>query len=115
MILRRPFALLIKYFRLIHVILSVFISYLVFKTSAMLSFITDYSVLPTNLVDPKVTKSLFPIWVYIVPAFLIIGYVVIMVLMKFKEKPITFYFTSIASMIFTINRCTYLKIKSRLN
>ncbi len=107
MILRRPFALLIKYFRLIHVILSVFISYLVFKTSAMLSFITDYSVLPTNLVDPKVTKSLFPIWVYIVPAFLIIGYVVIMVLMKFKEKPITFYFTSIASMIFTIIVYTY--------
>ena len=102
MILKRPFAFLIKHFRLIHGILSVFISYLVFKTSAMLSFITDYSVLPTKLIEPKTTNALFPVWIYFVPAILIIGYIVIMVLMKFKEKPITFYFISILSMIFTI-------------
>lgn len=102
MILKRPFAYLIKHFRLIHAILSVLICYLVLKTSAMLTFITDYSVLPTELISPKTTDALFPIWVFVVPAFLIIGYVVIMVLMKFKEKPITFYFASVISMAFTI-------------
>ena len=74
MILKRPFAFLIKHFRLIHGILSVFISYLVFKTSAMLSFITDYSVLPTKLIEPKTTNALFPVWIYFVPAILILWF-----------------------------------------
>lgn len=102
MILRKPFALLIKHFRFIHIVLSICISYLVLKTSHILTFISEYLSLPTDLVTPNETDSLFSVWLYIVSAILIVGYIIIMVLMKWKEKPITFYVISIFSLLFSL-------------
>ena len=42
MILRRPYAFLIKHFRLIHLILFVLFGYITYKANNMLSFFKEY-------------------------------------------------------------------------
>lgn len=102
MILKKPFALLIKNFRLIHLILGIFICYIVYRTSAISTFFNEYIINPTSLIDPKQTRELCGFLLYIIPLLLIMGYIVIMILMRFKKKPITFYFISILICIFSI-------------
>lgn len=88
MILRKPYAFLIKYFRLIHLFITLLIVFLISKTSAILSFFGDYirndivEVIPSSYVNFLVYFSLI----------LIIGLVTaILVLMRKKKKPILFY------------------------
>lgn len=107
MILRKPYAILIKNFKLIHLIISVFLCYLVYKTSAISTFFTNYIVSPTVLIDPSKVHTLTHILIYILPFLVIIGSVVIMILMRFKKKPITFYFLTIIVSILSIIYYTY--------
>lgn len=107
MILRKPYAILIKNFKLIHLIISVFLCYLVYKTSAISSFFTSYIVSPIQLVDPSKVNSLTNLFLFIVPFLVIVGSSIIMVLMRFKKKPITFYFFTISISLLSIIYYTY--------
>jgi Na+/melibiose symporter and related transporters len=102
MILRKPFAILIKNFRLIHLFLSVLLCYLAYKTYMLNSFFDAYILNPIELVSPDEVAELCTLSIYIVPAFMILGSIIIATLMKFKEKPIFFYITSIIICIITI-------------
>ena len=42
MVFRRPYAFLIKYFRLIHIILFILFAYITFKANSILTFFKDY-------------------------------------------------------------------------
>ena len=78
MVFRRPYAFLIKHFRLIHIILFILFAYITFKANS------DY----------------INVWIFIF-SILIIGIsIIIFFLMRYKKKPKLFYvITSIVSVI----------------
>ena len=107
MILRKPYAILIKNFRRIHILLSIMIFYLLYKTSSINTFLSKYILNPSTLVDPSITNSLNHITIYIVPIFIILGSILIFVLLSVKKKPITFYLFNIVTFIASLVIYTY--------
>lgn len=107
MILRKPFAFLIKYFKLIHLVLSALILYLLYKSYTISTFLGEYINAPTKLLDPEFVRETIPESLILILILLIIGYIIITVLMKYKDKPIKFYIFSILSCIFSIFVYTY--------
>lgn len=92
MILRKPYAFLIKYFRLIHLFISLLIVYLIYKTNNMYNFFKDY--ITDDIVEIHATKYVnFLVYFSLV---LIIGLVVTMIiLMRKKKKPLLFYILTV--------------------
>lgn len=95
MILRKPYALLIKYFRIIHIILSVLMGYIVFKTGDLLYFLNSY--IQRGYYDKldSLIKQYTHFSIFIVISLIIIGTIIIFLLMQFKKKPRLFYFITI--------------------
>lgn len=92
MILRKPYAFLIKHFKLIHLIISALIIFLITKTNNILNFFKDYSnnnileVIPSQYINFLIYGSLV----------LIIGLVLTMlILMRKKDKPLLIYILTI--------------------
>lgn len=89
MILRRPYAFLIKHFRLIHLILFILFAYITYKANNILSFFKEYinyngniEVIPTDYIS----------YLIFVAAILIIAIsIVVYLLMRYKKKPRLFY------------------------
>lgn len=93
MILRRPYAFLIKHFRLIHIIMFLFMTYITYSASKVLDFYTSYAK-NTNM---EVIASNY------ISAFLIFSIIMVIAisltiyfLMKYKEKPRLLYIIIIA-------------------
>lgn len=89
MILRRPYAFLIKYFRLIHLILFGLFAYITYKANTMLSFFKDYISNNGNLVFDSGEYISYFIFVAII--FILLISIVIYFLMKYKKKPKLLY------------------------
>lgn len=99
MILRKPYAILIKNFKLIHFIMALMIGFLFYKTSSILSFLNDYLSSVATTITHEVTSSLFsPLFVLII-ILIIMASLIILALMKFKDKPIKFYIYNIITCI----------------
>lgn len=107
MILRKPYAILIKNFRRIHILMSLMILYLLYKTSNISSFFGKYILDASKLVDPSITSTLNSIWIYIIPIFVIVISIIIITLLSVKKKPITFYFFNIITCIVSLVVYTY--------
>lgn len=89
MILRRPYAFLIKYFRVIHIILFMFFVYITYKANNILTFFKDYISYNGNI---EVISSEYISYFIFVSVLLIITIsVVIYFLMRYKKKPRLFY------------------------
>lgn len=92
MILKRPYAFLVKHFRLIHAILLLCFSFLIVKSWDVISFFGSYiknkqEVDNVNtLAETYVTSS-----IYIVSFIVLIICGVIIYLLRYKKKPIVFY------------------------
>ena len=95
MIIKKPYAFMIKHFRLIHLIFSVLLAFLVFKTSSMFKFFNDYAkngyyAYSNNLVSSYINLFMF---LTIILIILIAGFVYL--LMRWKKKARTFYIVTI--------------------
>ncbi len=96
MILRKPYALLIKHFRSIHILLTLLAVYITYKTTNVVSFFRDfiannYSVTVTdNLLVTTISPML-----YVAIIINIIILVAVLVLLKNKNKPNKMYLSSI--------------------
>lgn len=101
MILRKPFAFLIKHFRLIHFIMLIFMAYVMYSCNAILSFFSEYLNSTMVLIDHEVVLTLYPIMLFVSIIFILLINIVILVLMLFKKKPIKFYIFNILITIFT--------------
>lgn len=89
MILRRPYAFLIKYFRIIHLILFIFFSYITYKANNILTFFKEYIIYNGNI---EVVSSEYISYFIFVSILLIITIsVIIYSLMKYKKKPRLLY------------------------
>ncbi len=91
MVIRKPYAFLIKHFRLIHGILFVMLVYLAIKSLSIYSFFNDYATnhfyTPTaNLVSSHINLFMFLMCVLIILISIAIGY-----LLSVKEKKIKLY------------------------
>ena len=92
MILRKPYAFLIKHFRMIHLIMVVCILYVLLKTVNVFNFLGTYI---SNGQVISTYEDLSSVYVntmfVVVVAFLIIVSSIILYLMRHKKKPFFFY------------------------
>lgn len=91
MILKKPYAFLIRYFKIIHIILAVLVGFLSYKNSQIFNFFNDlvssgYYTYTTNIASMYITPLM-----YIVTLLIIIIALAIYFLMKQKDKPTKYY------------------------
>lgn len=102
MILRKPFAILIKYFRLIHIVLTVLSFYLVYRTNLLLSFFSEYMATHNSVIGKDLTGELFNPLIYVSIFAIIVGTIIILGLMLFKKKQVKLYIYNIVTYVFVI-------------
>ncbi len=112
MILRRPYAFLIKHFRFIHLIIFSFLVYITIKAKNINAFFKEYirvngniEVISSNYITPLIFVSVL---------FIIIFSLIIFFLMRYKKKPrllyIFFIGVGIVSLILTIYLYTNIRL-----
>ena len=95
MILRKPYAILIKHFKLIHVFLTLISVFLFLRCHDILNFINDYIINSGFIVEDYQLDKIMPFYLNIVVIFMIIFNVIVALLLKNKGKSITFYIINI--------------------
>lgn len=91
MILRKPYAFLIKYFKVIHLILTLLLVYILYKSNKLFSFFDEYLSLGTYKVIDDLSNIYIGPYVYLSIFSAIIISIIIFMLMRKKEKPIKYY------------------------
>lgn len=92
MILRKPYALLIKNFKKIHIVLGLLMVYISFKSSAILTFFNDYikeGSFESNSLS--LSSSYINIYIFLCSILIAAIAVIIFILMRQKQKPKIFY------------------------
>ena len=102
MILRKPYAILIKNFKLIHAIIAVMMGYLTYRTSEIVSFISDYIGSSQLKVSPEKVEGLYGPILFVLIAFVILLNIVLLFVLRFKKKPIKFYIYNIIGQLYTL-------------
>ena len=92
MILKKPYAFLIKYFRIIHIILALPIIYLILRTGNIVHFFSDY--IDTNYYTnvSNIAGTYINYFMYLSVLLILISGIAIYFLMRKKEKSTIFYF-----------------------
>jgi len=91
MILRRPFAFLIKHFKLIHFIMLGLMIYITYNTNLILTFLNEYMASTLTLITHETYLSLFKTSIFVAIGFVFVVNTIILILMAFKKKPIKVY------------------------
>lgn len=92
MILRKPYAFLIKHFRLIHLILALPLIYIVRKTHLVVDFFNTYVSNGYTYQTGSDVSGLYINWLLYLSIFIIIISILsIYYLLKYKEKPVKMY------------------------
>lgn len=108
MILRKPYAFLIKNFRLIHTILSFCMIYLIYKSYKIYSFFNEFIASNSLITDYNMSDKLFNLYMFLIPWIIIVILIILLVVMFRKKKPKLFYFINIVIYIATIVIYNYL-------
>lgn len=95
MILRKPYAFLIKHFKLLHLILIMPIAYLMFRINMLLTFFSSYLKDVTVVNGKDLIGDLFNVYMFLIPFIIILFSIILFSVMRFKQKPRMFYFVSI--------------------
>lgn len=104
MILRKPYAFIIKHFKLLHLILTVLLGISVYRIGNIITFLKDYLISPSVLLNQMSSgmstasdtyNSLFPLYVFILPLIVILVSVVILFILYNKKKPFLLYIITI--------------------
>lgn len=99
MILKKPYAFLIKYFKVIHVALLLMMSYLLYRTNIILNFLQKYITTEQLVTGKDFTGQLFSIWNFALPFIVIVILAILLGVMYYKKKPLLFYVINIAVMV----------------
>ena len=99
MILRKPYAFLIRNFKLIHIILTILMILFFIKMRNIAGFLNGY--VDENLFNQTlgVVSKYIGIWAFLLPIMIITILAVVMSLLKMKNKPVRFYWISIIAYI----------------
>lgn len=91
MILRKPYAFLIKYFKFIHILLFLMCGFLLFKLRSIYIFFQGYVKTDTYTYISDIASKYIGLPMFIVTILILISALLILFLMKEKEKPVLFY------------------------
>ena len=91
MILRKPYAILIKYFKIIHIIMFVMFSYIVFVLRKIYTFFSDYVKSGNFTYFEDMTTRYIPTIIFFLVILLLTFGICIYLLMRRKDKPVLFY------------------------
>lgn len=91
MVFRKPYALLIKYFKLIHVVISVFMSYLIYKTNNVYKFFNSYVKAGWMSLNETELAGYIGPFIYFSIILIIVLAIIVFILMRFKNKPRLYY------------------------
>lgn len=92
MILKKPYAFLIKYFRIIHILLAFPIIYLIIKTGNIVSFFKSFIDAGYYTSISNIASSHINYFMYLSVLFVLLAGIAIYFLMRQKEKSTKFYF-----------------------
>ena len=99
MILRKPYAFLIKHFKLIHLILTILMFLFFQKIRDLVEYFNYYIDLKTFENITGVIREHFDIWLILFPLIIIAFIIIVMWLLIMKEKPVRYYIVSIVSYV----------------
>lgn len=99
MILRKPYAFLIRNFKLIHLVLSTLMVFIIYKFNNILSFFNEYMSMTPSVISKDVVPALYPKSIAIFMVIMFLFTIIVMSLMQWKKKPIGFYSFLIFSII----------------
>lgn len=91
-ILRKPYAFLIKHFKLIHAFVSLLLIFLITKSTQLLNFFSDYTVATTSQIQ---STNYINFFMYLALIIVIAISFTMIILMRKKDKPILFYILTI--------------------
>lgn len=96
MILKKPYAFLIKNFRKIHILLTILTGVIIFETHHLVVFFRDYIAnnYSVTVTDNLVSTTISP-WLYVFIIVTILILIAVYVLLKTKKKPTKMYFFTI--------------------
>jgi len=107
MILRKPYAFLIKKFRLIHLLLSFIVAYLIYNTSDILKVYNTYiSSKQVSDVSNAIGNLSRPL-MYIALFVFIVSILTVAIVLKVKQKPIFMYIVNIIITVAVIGLYSY--------
>lgn len=99
MILRKPYAFLIKRFRLFHLIVSGLLVYMIYRLNLLRGIVNEYLADITIVNNVDLVNDYFNIYMFIIPFVIIIFSTIIYSIMYLKKKPRLFYAISIIASI----------------
>lgn len=105
MILRKPYALFIKYFKLLHVIMAVLILILLLRTFTLYRFFNTYLTSPEQALSIFNPESVLNIYSFLLDMFIIIVTITLLSVMIYKKKPKFLYIYNIV--IYTLVAVLY--------
>ncbi len=99
MILKKPYAFIIRHFRMIHLMLLIPMCYLVFKTGAIVRFFRVYVsngyMLSSDMMLSNLTSNYINIFMYIAVILILLILIILSLVLQKKSKPTKFYNISI--------------------
>jgi Na+/melibiose symporter-like transporter len=90
-ILRKPYAFLIKNFKKIHLIIFLLTAFTIYNSSRILSFFNDYVLNKTAFYSNSLADEYIFGYMYILSILISVFSIIIYILMKQKEKPRKLY------------------------
>lgn len=91
MVLRKPYAFIIKHFKVLHLIIGVLFTFIVIRIVNLITLCNEFLKSEEYLISTDAFKSMFNIFDFIVPIVLIILIGLIQIIMAMKKKPNKFY------------------------
>ena len=100
MIIKKPYAFMIKHFRLIHLLLLIPMIYLLTQTRQIITFFSDYvasnySLSATTDVLSSLASNYINVFMYLAVIIIMATFIIVSILLQRKEKPTRFYNISI--------------------
>jgi len=108
MILRKPYALFIKSFKLLHLVLAVGMSYLFYRTTLILNFFGEAISQPGFNLSRTLNIALFDVYFYLIPIAVLVLTGLIMGVLIYKQKPFKFYVFVLAAFLAVLAFNSYL-------
>lgn len=99
MILRKPYAFLIKHFKLLHLAMALCMGILLYQTTILQNFFNEFASSTQVIVDSDITGVLIKGYIYIFLVVVIVMSLIVLILMSLKNKPRIYYLTTIVSYI----------------
>ena len=107
MILRKPYKFLIKHFKLIHIVMTILMSFLFIKYLSIFSFINKTYKSYSGIISSDSSNSLFSVFIYLISLLVIIVSIFLIYLLRSKKKGVKLYISTVVAYIYFIVILSY--------